>query len=357
MSRQTVRSRSRIPSSFYKVTAFATITVLLMGVLATLIGNISLVPSRTFYADFTDATGVNKGDRVRLSGVEVGSISGIELISEGDHHVARLEFTVEDDVPLFEDARLELRFENVVGQRYLAIEEDPGGDLMDDGETFPVTQTTPALNLTELFNGFQPLFRALDPERLNDFSYQLVRALQGEGGTIQGLMRDTAELTNALADRDDVIGDVVDNLNAVLETVGSRDRELTALIVRFRDLMTGLADDSDVITASLPDLERLLGSTTGFIADIRPPLRSNVGSLRTLTGQVSDTRDVLDASLKRLPFELRTLARTGSYGSWFNFYICGLQVDLTLLDGTVRLGGPSIASNERDTVCGAGGVQ
>jgi len=349
--------QSRIPSSFYKVTVFAATTVLLMGVLATLVGNISLVPSRTYYAVFTDATGVNKGDRVRLSGVEVGSISGIELLTEDDHQVARLEFSVEDDVPLYEDARLELRFENVVGQRYLAIEEDPAGDTMSEGETFPATQTTPALNLTELFNGFQPLFRALDPQRLNDFSYQLVRALQGEGGTIQGLMQDTAELTNALADRDHVIGDVVDNLNAVLGTVGGRDRELTALIVQFRDLMAGLSDDSDVITASLPSLAQLLGSTAGFIADIRPPLKSNIGSLRVLTKQVSDTRDVLDTSLKRLPFELRTLARTGSYGSWFNFYVCGLAVDLTLLDGTVHLGGPTVASNERDTVCGAGGVQ
>lgn len=349
--------RSRIPSSFYKVTAFAAVTVLLMGVLATLVGNISLVSSRTFYAVFTDATGVNKGDRVRLSGVEVGSISGIELMPDGDHELARLEFTVEDDVPVYEDATLVLRFENVVGQRYLAIEEDPDGDRMPEGKTFPADQTTPALNLTELFNGFQPLFRALDPQRLNDFSYQLVRALQGEGGTIQGLMRDTAELTNALADRDQVIGSVIDNLNAVLGTVGSRDRQLTGLIVRFRDLMAGLADDSDVITASLPTLSQLLGSTAGLIADVRPPLRSNIGSLRVLAGQVSDTRGVLDASLKRLPFELRTLARTGSYGSWFNFYICGLQVDLTLLNGTVDLGGPSIASNERDTVCGAGGVR
>ena len=83
---------------------------------------------------------------------------------------------------------------------------------MAEDATFPLDQTTPALNLTELFNGFQPLFRALDPSRLNTFSFQLVQALQGESGQLASLMRNTAQLTNTIADRDQVIGSVVGNL-------------------------------------------------------------------------------------------------------------------------------------------------
>ena len=349
-------TQSRIPSSAYKMAIFTTVTVLLIGLLATLIGNISFTEKKTYSALFTDATGVFKGDRVRVSGVEVGSVSGLEMEEQDGRTLARIEFTVEEDVPVFRDAEVVLRYENIVGQRYLAIVERPGdGELMPEGGTFPVEQTTPALNLTVLFNGFQPLFRALDPDTVNRLSFEIVRALQGEAVTFRNLMADTASLTNTLADKDAVIGQVVDNLNVVLGTLAERDDELTDLIVQFRDLMTGLSRDREVISAALPDLADLLDGSSGMLRDIRKPLAADVTGLESVARQLAADRKVLDASLKKLPTKLRVLARTASYGSWFNFYTCGLSVELQLLGGQVRLQSPAIlGANEVDTVCGGG---
>lgn len=350
---QGVATRSRIPSSAWKMGVFATSTLLLLGLLATLIGNISFVESRTYYARFTDATGVLPGDRVRISGVEVGSVRAVRLVDVGDgRRQALVEFRVESDVPVSRDARLALRYENIVGQRYLAIEQTSGADPMAADATFPVSQTTPALSLTQLFNGFQPLLRAVDPERTNELSYEIVRAFQGESGVIEGLLRDTASLTGTLADKDAVIGRVVTNLDDVLATVGDRDRELTALIVRFRDLMVGLSSNRDVIAIELPRLGRLLDDTGGMIRDIRPPLARTVSSLAEVAEALHVDRDVLDASLKEIPRKLRLLARTGSYGSWFNFYACGVEVRLRVLGDTLYLGTPGVGANERDSVCG-----
>ncbi|MET3961672.1 phospholipid/cholesterol/gamma-HCH transport system substrate-binding protein [Marmoricola sp. OAE513] len=347
-------ARNKIPSSVYKLAVFAAVTIFTIGVLATLIGNVSFAGSRTFHAYFTDATGVNKGDRVRIAGVEVGTIKGLELVEVDGRKVAKVSFSVEDDVPLYTDAELALRYENIVGQRYLSITEDPSGRTARADSTFGLGQTTPALNLTELFNGFQPLFRALDPKEVNTFSFQIVKALQGESGTLAGLMTDTAELTNGLADRDQVIGGVISNFNQVLAEVGARDTKLTDLIVQFRDLMSGLAKDGDVISASLPSLADLLDSTSGMVQEIRAPLKADLRGLDAVAGALDDTRGELVASLARTPDKMRVLARTGSYGSWFNFYVCGLEVRLQLLQGTVNLGTPALAANERDTVCGGG---
>ncbi len=349
-------TQSRIPSSAFKMLIFTTVTVVLIGLLATLIGNITFTEKKTYSAVFTDATGVFKGDRVRVSGVEVGSVSSLEMVEEGERTLAKIEFTVEDDVPVFKDAEIVLRYENIVGQRYLAIVEQPGdGELMEAGGTFPVEQTQPALNLTVLFNGFQPLFRALDPETVNELSYEIVRALQGEAVTFQNLMADTASLTNTLADKDRVIGQVVDNLNVVLGSIAERDDELTGLIVQFRNLMTGLSKDRDVISAALPDLASLLDSSSGMVRDIRQPLAADVKGLESVARQLAADRKVLDASLNALPTKLKVLARTASYGSWFNFYTCGLSVELQLLGGQIRLQTPAAAgANEMDTVCGGG---
>lgn len=350
--------RSKIPSSAYKLAAFAVVTTALTGLLATMVGNISFVESRTYFALFTDATGVFKGDRVRMSGVEIGSVRGLEIVEGPDGtRLAKVTFTVHDGVPLYADAALQLRYENIVGQRYLAIRQSPrGAEHMEEGETFPLSQTSPALSLTELFNGFQPLFRALEPDQLNEFSSQLVRALQGESGDLAGFLRDISRLTHTIADRDAVIGDVVSNLNAVLLTVGRRDGEFSALIVQFRDLMKGLAKDGGALQAALPDLEALLAGTAQTIAEVRGPLHGNFTALEDLIRKLYDTRSDLEDSLQYTPHKLKALARTGSYGSWFNFYACSISAELQLLDGTVRVGGAGVAANETDTVC-AGGIE
>ena len=349
-----VESQSRIPSSAYKVVAFTVVTVLLLGLLGTLIGNISLTDSRSFRALFSDATGVSAGDRVRLSGVEVGRVTGTRLVRRGDRQLAELTFTVQHEVPIFRSAKLVLRYENIVGQRYLAIEESPGGRAMATDATFPLAQTTPALNLTVLFNGFQPLFRALEPKQVNRLSYLIVQALQGQSSTYASLLRSTASFTNTLADRDEVIGRVVRNLGDVLGTVNERDTELSRLIITFRDLMSGLARNRDTISASLPGLADLLDGTAGYVGAVRGPLKGDVAQLSDLAGHLDKDHTVLQTSLNRMPKRLRAMARTGSYGSYFNFYVCGLQLNLRLLGGDYLLRSPALSANERDTTCGGG---
>ena len=348
-----VKQRSRIPSSAWKMAVFTTVTIALIGLLATLIGNITFTDTRSFSGRFTDATGVLPGDRVRLSGVEVGRVEGVELVeTEDGRHEALVTFEVDADVPVLESARLELRYENIVGQRYLAIEEEAGdGPEMEPGGTFPTSQTSPALSLTQLFNGFQPLLRALEPEQTNELSFQLVRAFQGESASFASLLEDTASLTSTLADKDAVIGRVVTNLDQVLRTVAERDTELTALIVRFRDLMVGLDSDRDVIAAGLPRLSGLLGETTDAIRTTRQPLARAVRGIGTVGAALRADRAELQASLREIPDKLQLMARTGSYGSWFNFYVCGAEVRLNLLGGTIYLGSPGLSSNERDSVC------
>jgi phospholipid/cholesterol/gamma-HCH transport system substrate-binding protein len=352
---RTPRPRSAIPASAYKVGVFAVVTLALLGLLATLIGNVSFVPERSFQADFTDATGVVPGDRVRLSGVEVGRVTSTELVERDGRQMARVAFTVEHGVPVYRSARLLLRYENIVGQRYLQIEEEPSSaEQMPAGGTFPPSQTAPALSLTVLFNGFQPLFRALQPSQVNRLSYLMIEALQGEGPTYQTLMSTTARLTNTVADRDAVIGRVVANLGSVLSTMNRRDRELTSLIVTFRRLMSGLAADRGAISTSLPGLADLLSVSTGLVREVRGPLAQDLHGLDGVAGALDRDRTTLDTSLNRMPRRMRALARTGSYGSNFNFYLCGISMNVRLLGESYILQTPHLAANERDTVCARG---
>jgi phospholipid/cholesterol/gamma-HCH transport system substrate-binding protein len=223
-------------------------------------------------------------------------------------------------------------YRNLIGQRYLALERGAGpvGETLPPGGLIPIERTTPPLNLTVLFNGFTPLLVGLDPEQINRLSFEIVQVLQGQGGTVASLLASTSALTRDLADRDRVIGEVIANLNAVLATVNARDQQLSSLIRQLQRLVSGLAADRAPIGEAIVSIGQLADTTAGLVRDARPALRDDIAALGALSTNLADNEQVVDGVLRFLPEKLNTLSRAGSYGSWFNFYLCGIEGTVTV---------------------------
>ena len=322
-------------AALVKLIIFMVVTSFLTFTLATTIGNIGFGGKSTYKAVFGDVTGLLPGNEVRIAGVRVGQVESLEL---NDRQLAEVEFSLDGDRRIAESAVLRLRYRNIVGERYIAVTEGTGSsDPLEEGGTIPLDQTRNALDLTVLFNGFRPLFQALDPQSTNQAAFELIQTLQGEGGTVESLMQRTASLTSTLADRDEVIGRVLVNLETVLETVDERDSELADLIVQLRRLAAGFAEDRQAIGASLDGISDLTAATAGLLRDIRPPLAADIRELRELAGTLStkENTQIIDGVLQRLPAKLDTIVGTATYGSWFNFYLCGFDGTVVLPSGNV----------------------
>ncbi|MDX6233313.1 MAG: phospholipid/cholesterol/gamma-HCH transport system substrate-binding protein, partial [Nocardioidaceae bacterium] len=239
----------RTTGDLVRLLIFMITTGLLTGLLVITIGNISFGATKTYKAEFVDATGVVNGDDIRVAGVKVGTVQGIDVVGNDR---ALVTFTVDADTALDDSTHATIRFRNLIGQRYISLtEEGKGGDTLEENDTIPVSRTQPALDLTVLFNGFKPLFEALSPDDINKLSYEIVQVFQGEGGTLESLLSSTASLTQTLASRDQVIGDLLDNLTYVLDHVADRDQQLGRLILSFHDLLSGLKQDRQAILSSL----------------------------------------------------------------------------------------------------------
>ena len=198
-----------------------------------------------------------------------------------------------------------------------------------------MTQTSPALDLTVLFNGFKPLFEALTPSDINQLSYEIVQVFQGEGGTLEGLLSHTASVTSTLADRDQIISALIDNLNEVLDHLGSRDDQLNRLITTFRTFVGGLKDDRQAILGSLDQISTLSVETADLVDGIREPFVEDVKQLRAVAENLDRNKAELDRALQVLPIKLEKVGRTAIYGSWFNFYLCQFQGKVTVAGLTV----------------------
>ena len=331
-----MRGRLRgLGGPFVKLVVFGVVTVLASYVLLSTITNAGFGEQVTYRAQFTDVAGLVEGDEVRIAGVRVGQVTGIGLADQQDRMadpVAEVRFEVDADVPLPTSVQATIRYRNLVGQRYIALTEGDGsgGQHLEADALIPLAQTKPALDLTTLFGGFQPLLQALSPQDVNRVSYEIIQVFQGEGGTVESLLSHVASLTDSLADKDQVIGSVIENLTTVMNTVAQRDQQLSDLIVSLQQFVSGLAADKDAIFDSLQTIDQLAVSTSGFLADARGPLAADIRALDDLAGNLADNGDQLEEFLQLAPTKLDLITRTAINGSWFNFFMCSYNGTVTL---------------------------
>ncbi|WP_107657360.1 MCE family protein [Nocardia suismassiliense] len=311
---------------FVKLTVFVIVTLFATTVLALSIANYT-GGGTAFKARFTDVTSLAPGDEVRIAGVRVGKVTEVGIV---DRREAEVEFELHDRNWLPASTTATIRYRNLVGQRYIALEQSVGeqGRKLNAGATIGLDHTRPALNLTTLFNGFRPLFRTLTAEDVNKLSYEIIQVFQGEQGTIHDLVASTASLTNKIADKDLVIGNLVRDLTTVLTAVNERDDQFDQLIVNIETLVSGLSAERDTVGRSVTSMGNLATATADLLVPVRPTLQGAIAGLSDLTGTLNERSDEVNAALATLPVKMEKLGRVGSYGGWFQFYLCGLDIQL-----------------------------
>jgi phospholipid/cholesterol/gamma-HCH transport system substrate-binding protein len=297
---------------------------------------------KSYNAQFANVSGLHIGDFVRIAGVEVGKVSDVGI--QADNTVS-VRFNADDSVVLTKGSRAVIHYDNLIGGRYLSLEEGTGStDVLAPGQTIPAGQTSPALDLDALIGGFRPLFRALDPDQVNALSGQLIDAFQGEGATISSFFQNTAALTNTLADRDQLVEQVIGNLNVVLGALGNQDTQFAKAIDSLSQLVGTLAGHKKEIANSVGYINSAAGSIADLLSQARPPLQQAVQQLDRTAGIVVADHDYVDNLLNTLPDAYKVLGRQGLYGDYFSFYFCNLLVKVNGKGGQpmyVKLAGQS----------------
>ena len=317
-------------SAAIKLGIFTLVSVIVTATLTVIMGGFGLGQQSEYRAVFASATELKKGDDVRVAGVSVGEVSGVEIYHRDK---ALVTFKVKSDVPMTEASKANIRFLNLVGDRYMSLEQGAvDAPRLKAGATIPESHTEPALNLTALFNGFQPLFQALNPDDVNTLSLNLIKVFQGEGGTVQQLLANTASLTNSLADRDQLIGEVVTNLSGLMKTVDDRHQQLNSLLTGLKSWTGNLARDRAAIGSSIGSIAQLSATLDDLLTQSRPLLKKDVAQLRRLFTVLDrpENKKLLDTYLKKLPTMLARQTRIGVYGSWYNYYLCGFEGGIIL---------------------------
>ncbi|AHH16180.1 MCE family protein MceB [Nocardia nova SH22a] len=316
-----------------KFSAFAVVMVVLSAFLVLVFGQYRTGSTNSYSAVFTDSSGVHSGESVRVAGVEVGKIRGVHL---RDDQKVVVDFDADRDVVLTGGTKVAIRYLNLVGDRYLELTDGPGStQVLRPGSRIPLAQTTPALDLDLLLGGLKPVLQGLNPNDVNSLTWSLVQIVQGQENTMDSLLTKTASFSSKLADTSDVVGKLIDNLNIVMKTLSDNGSQFSDAIDRLEQLITQLSQDRDPIGSAIDALDKGTASVADLLTQARPSLAANIEQLSRLAPAVDNNKGELDAALGRAPENFRKMVRTGAYGSFIQYFVCGLTIRVNDPSGQV----------------------
>lgn len=237
-----------------------------------------------------------------------------------------VDFDVDNTVVLTTGTRAAVRYLNLVGDRYLELLNGPGSTkILPAQGQIPVDRTAPALDLDLLLGGLKPVIQGLNPKDVNELTAALLQVFQGEGGTLQSLMSKTSSFSNTLADNNDTVEQLIDNLNTVLATLDKDGDKFSGALDRLQRWSphspTSVAPSGPRSTRWTTAPPRLPIYSTeradpGRHGRSAQPARADTPKRPGQAGHLP----------QRLPHNYKKLVRLGSYGSWIPYYLCELSL-------------------------------
>ncbi|MGZ8177880.1 MCE family protein [Williamsia sp. SKLECPSW1] len=281
----------------------------------------------TYTATFTDASGVRPGDDVRMAGVRVGRVESLAL----DGTLARVRFSVQSDQSVYQDTKVLIRYQNLIGQRYLALTLPFGSHKVrrPSDLVFDTAHTEPAFDVSKLLNGFQPLFDVLKPEQINSLSTLVVKTLQGDGVSVSALIAESASLAEEFATKDDILGDILTNLSSVVDTLATHNIRTRDLIRDAARLVGALDARRATVTGALDQTATVAARLDGVLDDVDPIFPAAVTNLSSVVDLINMNGPQLTTTVGAdLPQFLAAFSRVSQNGSYLNVYDCNLDVSL-----------------------------
>lgn len=322
--------------------------LLVAAMLVVVFGEFRFAAENKFHATFIDASRLKAGQDVRIAGVPVGTVGAVTLNPDNTVDVA---FDVDKKYQLYTSTRAAVRYENLVGDRYLEITAGPGElRKIPPGSTIPRENTQPALDLDALLGGLRPVLKGLDGAKINEVSTAVMELLQGQGGALSNLLSTTSAFTQNLAARDQLIGDVINNLNTVLGTVDEKGAQFDASVDQLQKLLTGLAQGRDPIAGAIPPLASASSDLTDMLQQSRRPVQGVIENVRPMAQRMDVRKADINKVIEPLAENYLRLNALGAYGSFFNIFYCSTRLKINGPAGSdilVPFGGPPDPSKGR----------
>jgi len=277
-----------------------------------------------FTAEFSDASGLHKGNMVQIAGIRVGRVGGVEI---DDGHVV-VRFELDPGVDIGDETEASIEVLNVLGEKFLRL--SPGGSApLDGGATIPLERTESSYDVVRVFSDLSDTTEQIDlpqlRQALGTVTETFDKSSEEAGAALDGVSR----LARTIASRDAELDELLSYAERVTGVLADRSDDMVAIMEQGDLLLGELHQRRDVIHLLLANTQELARQLRGLIDDnqaqVGPMLSELAGVADFLVAQERDLRRTLEAVG---PY-IKTLGNVVGTGPWFDATAVNLAGMLT----------------------------
>lgn len=297
-----------------------------IGALAMLVGLVGAlsflsIGARTYHAELRHVSGLRTGEEVQVAGVSVGEVRGIKL----DGRKVKVTFTVDKDIELGKDTRVEVKVATLLGTHYLQVLPGGGGELA--GGTIPVEQTKVPYDLQAVLDDGTPFVQEFDLKVIDKSLVQITDTLEATGSEIGPALTGVEKLSQLMATRSDDLGELLRAARKVTRQLTSSGGDILTLMKQADLVFDTLRARRVTIRALLRDLKQLSTQVTGLVDDIKGDAGPLLKDLDTVLKTLKKHDRSLQTTIKSFKLAARYFANATGQGPWGNTYAPGLIPD------------------------------
>jgi phospholipid/cholesterol/gamma-HCH transport system substrate-binding protein len=218
-------------------------------------------------------------------------------------------------------------YQNIVGQRYLGLSLGDIGEPgpLKAGSVIPIERTDPSFDVGAMLNGFEPLFSVLNPRDADNLTKGVIQSLQGDDASIVGLVDQTSRLTESFAGKDGQLGEVITDLNVVVDNLARHNDSLDEIISQTRDAVSTFDARRPELVSSLGSISRVVRQLSTISDEVHPALDELVLREPGFAEHMAGIEPQLAFTGANLPLLLKGFARITNEGAYANAYACDLN--------------------------------
>ena len=297
----------------------------ILGLLLFLAFNASSLPfiggGTSYSAAFTEAGGIRPDDDVRIAGVKVGKVTGVDL---EDGHV-RVDFTITEDASFGTRTGASIRMKTILGEKYVALDPQGGGQLEADSQ-IPVSRTVSSYDVINAFQDLTTTTERIDTGQLAQSLSVIATEFKDSPQYVRSTLDGLSRLSRTVASRDAELGSLLQRANSVTGLVRSRNQQVGTLIKDADLLMVELVKRRDDIRTLFRNTSALATQLTGLARDNRAQLKPALAELDKTLALLQKHDSDLQKTIRAMAPFTRVYANTLGTGRWFDTWVSNLVV-------------------------------
>jgi phospholipid/cholesterol/gamma-HCH transport system substrate-binding protein len=273
----------------------------------------------TYYASFSDSSGIKPNDEVRIAGVRVGKVTGVDL--DGDH--VKVTFRISGGADFGTETNAEIKVKTLLGAMFLSLEPKGSGQLKK-GSTIPISRTRSAYDVVAAFSGLAERAEAINLPQLTTALGTLADATANTPEALQSTLKGLSALSANVAARDAQLNTLLGNLKKVSGVLATRDQDIVTLMKDSDVLLRAVVARREAVHELLVSTSKLSTELTALVVQSRADLKPALSNLKSVVDVLRKNQNNLDNSLRLMAPFYRVFTNVLGTGPWFDTWISNL---------------------------------